>query len=1546
MDRRRPAWIAAFDEMAPFVQSRHGDCPVSGLGREGGDNPGQPRGPVPPIVSKGPGVSIVSFIGMGRGKAARIARIRSVLDEAWYLERYPEVAAAGMDAAVDYLTRGATGERDPHPLFSGRWYRGGDPAGSHAANPLLAFLECPSGNARDPHPLFDNATYLLDNPDVATSGTNPLVHYIHFGAAERRRTHPLFDPEWYLSQNPGAEGDLLAHYLSGHGHSPHPLFADAWYLEQYPEVAAAGTNPLLDYVTEGYLAGRQPNPLFDGLWYALTSGARFGGRRNPLVHYVLDGAAARLAPHPLFDPDWYGALHPEVKNASLLADFLHRGAAAGETSHILFDAEWYAANNAEAIEAGSGPLLDYLGSGWREGRDPHPLFSISRYLEANPDVAAAGVEPLSHFLRSGPREMRSVHPLFDTAWYLKGNPDVAAAGQNPLVHYLKFGEPEGRNPNPWFATDWYRDQHESLLDGQSPLTHYVTRGAAEERNPSPLFDRDFYLARNQDVLESGLEPLAHFLSSGAAEGRQPRPPDRLSAACEVMDIPLEIWRHPPPLAGREVCLFMTYTPDGRVRDHVLFYLEAIRRQGLTVIIIVATDGLDHPLPPAFDGADGLIVRTNHGWDFAAWAAALTVFPDVWQAQTVILANDSVYGPVDDTALARVIEQVRRSECNLVALTDSHQNWPHLMSYFVGLTRSGLRAEAVRGYWSNVKSIRDKLEVIKAYELTPLAYWRAEGVSFEVLFPTLNDVPKAVNPTLHRWRDLLDRGFPFLKVQLLRDELDEIDPSGWPARLATNPALAEAIEGHLKAVQRGNDRPTFRPVPGPHRRFKRSNALTTFYGATQSLRPTETTDLALEVPFRYPVSGRQASPTIAVIAHIFYPELSNQLLARFRNIPVPADLFVTTDTQAKRQAIAKVFSSYAGGKVEVRVFANVGRDIAPTFVGCRDVFDRYDVFLHVHSKKSPHSGRFADWRGFLLDNLLGSPEIVRSILRLLAIEDVGIVFSQHFPAVRNLLNWGYDFDLAKDLLGRAGATLSRDLVLEFPSSSFFWGRTAAMRPLLDLGLDWADFPPEKGQIDGTIAHAIERSILYVAEHAGYRWAKVAARRSAEPSTTVPVQDDADVERGLLRAHRPLLGNALRPLRERAMFPELICPATRRDGTSRPRLNLILPTLHPKHVFGGISTALRTFEELVRACGDGFDARILCGYVPLDLESMAALPDYELVPGPAVYAPPRRSIVDMTDPDRGEVDVRATDVFVATAWWTAKQAYRFRDRQRTLHGRAHPVIYLIQDHEAGFYPWSDYFGQASGTYTHPEADETIALINSEELATYIQARYAFESAAVVRYRPNAAIRRSLKRCRRERIILIYGRPSTPRNCFTTICDALHRWQQADPIVARDWRVISAGEEYEPVKAGPIQNFEVAGKLTLTEYAELLSRASVGISLMLSPHPSYPPLEMAHAGLRTITNAYENKDLTRRSPNITSVDTLSPEAVAAALGKGVRAAEDRIGKFTPFTEIEPIACDVPDYEVGALAARLGDALACAFGKHETQCTDELGIGGNDKL
>jgi len=158
------------------------------------------------------------------------------------------------NSLLHFLVEGAYQGRQPHPLFDPAFYLRKYPdVAAAGVNPLCHYLKHGAAELRQPHPLFDPGFYLDRNPDVRRAGVNPLVHYVLHGAAEDRKPHPLFDPSHYrnsCAEAPGPGQNLLAHFLaSGAGAAnPHPLFDCEAYLEAHPDAAAQGTNPLVHYL--------------------------------------------------------------------------------------------------------------------------------------------------------------------------------------------------------------------------------------------------------------------------------------------------------------------------------------------------------------------------------------------------------------------------------------------------------------------------------------------------------------------------------------------------------------------------------------------------------------------------------------------------------------------------------------------------------------------------------------------------------------------------------------------------------------------------------------------------------------------------------------------------------------------------------------------------------------------------------------------------------------------------------------------------------------------------------------------------------------------------------------------------------------------------------------------------------------------------------------------------------------------------------------------------------------------------------------------------
>ena len=80
----------------------------------------------------------------------------------------------------------------------------------------------------------------------------------------------------------------------------------------------------------------------------------------------------------------------------------------------------------------------------------------------------------------------------------------------------------------------------------------------------------------------------------------------------------------------------------------------------------------------------------------------------------------------------------------------------------------------------------------------------------------------------------------------------------------------------------------------------------------------------------------------------------------------------------------------------------------------------------------------------------------------------------------------------------------------------------------------------------------------------------------------------------------------------------------------------------------------------------------------------------------------------------------------------------------------------------------------------------------------------------------------------------------------------------------------------------------RVSLAEYQRLLPGYDVGLGLMLTPHPSLVPLEMAAAGLVAVTNTYANK--TAEALRAISTNLVPVAPTVAGVVDGLREAVGR--------------------------------------------------------
>jgi len=320
---------------------------------------------------------------------------------------------------------------------------------------------------------------------------------------------------------------------------------------------------------------------------------------------------------------------------------------------------------------------------------------------------------------------------------------------------------------------------------------------------------------------------------------------------------------------------------------------------------------------------------------------------------------------------------------------------------------------------------------------------------------------------------------------------------------------------------------------------------------------------------------------------------------------------------------------------------------------------------------------------------------------------------------------------------------------------------------------------------------------------------------------------------------------------------------------PRLTLVIPSVAKASAFGGVTTGL----DIFRALGAALD---------VDLRIATTAPEGE----PAERAKGAEGVPIL--PRRGknaEMPTREKEIFIAYNWHCAANLAPLLAAQEAHYGggaEKNPLVYLIQEYEPGFFPFSADHLLIRSAYELP--CPTWAVVNSSLLADHMAAQgHAFAKTHVFEPRLNASLKphlAGLEQAAKRKRILVYGRPLENRNCWPILRRGLELWAAARPDQG-GWEVVSAGAAHAPLPLAGDRKVRPVGKLSLEDYARMLRESAVGVSLMASPHPSYPPLEMASFGLITLTNRYAGKDLSRLHANLRALPDPQPETLAEAIG-----------------------------------------------------------------
>ena len=360
-----------------------------------------------------------------------------------------------------------------------------------------------------------------------------------------------------------------------------------------------------------------------------------------------------------------------------------------------------------------------------------------------------------------------------------------------------------------------------MADGRQ-LAAIVPRDELTAFESSGQFDEKWYVAQYPDVKMLGMSPAEHFLWIGKRLGRKPNPSFSDDVRQEARDQIIKT------VDGRYaktpfLCLFSHYDLYGHIDDYVVTYLKSLADCGFCTVFVTTCEKITKRELDKIEAiVHKIIVKKNIGRDFGAWFTGIV---DSWSFNSytkVLLANDSVYGPLFD--LNSVLEDMSERSFDMWGITDSYEVDYHIQSYFVVFEERVVNSAFFTNFWGAYTFEVDKRKVIDNFEVGLTALARRSGYRVGALCnyydvrrqalrlidqpPGTGNGPRQsrstpVNPSHFFWRALIQRCHcPFLKIELVRDNPSGIDDvSLWEETIKDHAEMdVGLIKKHLKRMK--------------------------------------------------------------------------------------------------------------------------------------------------------------------------------------------------------------------------------------------------------------------------------------------------------------------------------------------------------------------------------------------------------------------------------------------------------------------------------------------------------------------------------------------------------------------------------------------------------------------------------------------------------------------------------------------------------------------------------------------------------------------------
>jgi rhamnosyltransferase len=552
---------------------------------------------------------------------------------------------------------------------------------------------------------------------------------------------------------------------------------------------------------------------------------------------------------------------------------------------------------------------------------------------------------------------------------------------------------------------------------------------------------------------------------------------------------------------KRLIIYFFYDADGLVDRYVPYMLNALKTYSSEIFVVCNGKLTDAGRNILSEITHKVLMRENKGFDVWAYKAAIDSYgwDELVKFDEVIFMNHTIMGPV--FPFSEMFGKMDSEDVDFWGITKFHQVMlnpfnveygyipEHIQSHWIAVRSNMLKSPLFKSYWDERPEIKDYSDAIGKHEAIFTKYFSDKGFSWKVYADFEGAEKFTDNPVINS---------PIKMFELCRCPIFKRRSFFQEHECLLSQSYGEQAKEIIQYLKKNTD-------------YDVSLIFENILRTCNLFDIKRTLNLNYVLPDSIGIAN-QKKKKIALVMHLYFIDLVDYCYQYALSLPDYTDIYITTNSEDKKQVIMAKFSANKWNSVQVDVVENRGRGEAALLVCEGERLLKYDLVCVVHDKKVGQldygiKGFHFSERCF--KNLLGTKELVEQIIQLFdSNEQLGLICPPppyHADYSFSLIGknlWGDNFNNVQSLLKslNVGVNLMPSKSPVAPIGGMFWFRPCGMKKLLEYGWSYTDFPEEPLETDGTILHAIERMYSYVEQDAGYYTAYMLSSECARTELT--------------------------------------------------------------------------------------------------------------------------------------------------------------------------------------------------------------------------------------------------------------------------------------------------------------------------------------------------------------------------------------------------------------------------------------------------------------